>query len=219
MIKAAIFDMDGLLVDSEPLWERVNYDTFKELGIELTFKDRRKMMGRRTLENVRYLYEQHPWEGPSVEEVEDRMVRAVIRAVERDGVLKPGVHHVLSVCKEAGLKVAIASSARRDLIDAVVHKFEVEEHFDHIYSADFEPYGKPHPGVFLKVAKHLKAEPHDCVVFEDSPNGVLAAKAARMQCVAVPEPEHRDDKFIRTADAILDSLEEFDEELLGRLGK
>jgi HAD superfamily hydrolase (TIGR01509 family) len=217
MIKAAIFDMDGLLIDSEPLWKRMNYEVFKRLGIEITPELRHDMMGRRTRENIDYLYHQHPWQGPSRGEVEKLLVNEVIRLVKIKGALKPGVHHALSICKKAGLPVAIASSSNQELIDAVVDTLEIREHFKHIYSAQFEPYGKPHPGVFMKVAEHLKIPPQACLVFEDSPSGVLAAKAAKMKCVAVPEPGVKDHPFIRTADVIIGSLEEFDAAMLASL--
>ncbi|HUY84968.1 MAG TPA: hexitol phosphatase HxpB [Candidatus Dormibacteraeota bacterium] len=218
MIRAAIFDMDGLLIDSEPLWKRTNYETFKTLGIEITAELRHNMMGRTSAENVAYLYGQHPWKGPSLEEVETMIRDEIIRLVKAEGTLKPGVHQALSVCKKAELSVAIASSSNQVIIDAVVDTLEIREHFDHIYSAQFEPYGKPHPGVFIKVAKHFKVRPEDCLVFEDSPSGVLAAKSARMVCVAVPEPSAKDNPFVQTADVILDSLEQFDTEILKNLG-
>ena len=99
----------------------------------------------------------------------------------------------------------------------MVDKLKVREHFDHIYSAQNEPYGKPHPGVFLSVADHFGVTPPDCLVLEDSPSGVLAAKSARMKCVAVPDKDHTNHKFIQAADVILGSLEEFDQALLKQL--
>lgn len=211
--------MDGLLIDSEPLWQRVNYAVYKELGVEITKERRLNMIGRRTLENAEHLYSQYGWKGPSPRQVEAKLRREMVRLIGQEGTLMPGVHQVLQICKKAGLPVAIASSSTTDIIDKVVDTLEIREHFDHIYSAQFEPYGKPHPGVFLKVADHFKVSPHDCLVFEDAPSGVLAAKAARMVCVAVPEPAARDNKFIKTADLILGSLEEFDAGALKQLGK
>jgi mannitol-1-/sugar-/sorbitol-6-/2-deoxyglucose-6-phosphatase len=220
MIKAVIFDMDGLLIDSEPLWFQAQRLVFKKAGIHAaTPEDWANMWGRRTDEAVEYIYGRYPWKGHSVKEVAGMIDHEVIDIIKRHVKLKPGVHHTLSVCKKAGLPLAVASSSAVRIIDAVVDTLEIREHFDHIYSAQFEEYGKPHPGVFLKVAKHFKVLPRDCLVFEDSPNGARAAKAAKMICVAVPEPKNRNDKSIRSADVVLGSLEEFDEDVLARLSR
>jgi len=220
MIKAAIFDMDGLLVDSEPLWRQVVAEAYKKLGIELTEEHHSIMGGQSTRENALYMHHRHQWKGQTPEELADAITAEVADRIKQGEVLlKPGVHQVLSVCKKAGLSVAIASAADQIVIDAVVDTLEIREHFHHIYSAQYEEYSKPHPGVFLQVARHFKVIPQDCLVFEDSPNGVLAAKAARMRCVAVPDYTPGSHPFIRTADVVLDSLEEFDEVLLERLNR
>lgn len=217
MIKAAIFDMDGLLIDSEPLWFEALREIFGDLGVEYTQEMHVGMMGKGAKNTVDRLYEMHPWEGPSAEQVLDILHERVAELIRQEGELKPGVHQALSVCKDAGLPVAIASASIPEIIDAVVDTLEIREHFDHLYSAVFEPKGKPDPGVFLSVAKHFKVRPEDCLVFEDSPAGVQAAKNARMICVAVPEPENRDNRHIMTADVVLGSLEGFDGKLLASL--
>jgi mannitol-1-/sugar-/sorbitol-6-/2-deoxyglucose-6-phosphatase len=219
MIKAVIFDMDGLLVDSEPLWHRVNDKVYETLGITLTDDHHRMMVGQRIKENVADMYRQHPWEGPSVQEVDRTIIQEVVALIKKEVVMMPGVHHALGVCKKAGLPVAIASASDLAVIDAVVDTLEIRDHFDHIYSAQFEEYGKPHPGVFLKVAKHFGVAPAECLVLEDSPNGVLAAKSARMVCVAVPNEEPAEHPRLQIADEIIGSLEEFDETLIRRLGQ
>lgn len=217
MIKLVIFDMDGLLIDSEPLWERSYQQVFKDFGMEFTDADYMAAQGRRTGEVIHGMYRQKPWEGPSPEEVTDKVIDELVGLVKSEGSLLPGVHHALSVCKKAGLPVAIASSSAQKIIDAVVDTLEIREHFKHIYSAQFERYGKPHPGVFITVAEHFKVPPAECLVFEDSAAGVLAAKSAGMLCIAVPDDQSRNHPFVRTADATLPSLEEFDETMLRRV--
>lgn len=214
MIKVVIFDMDGLLIDSEPLWQRTTRKVFKQLGFELTDEHHSQMSGRLLRENLEHFYAIQPWQGMSLQEAENVIIDEMVKLVKTEGMLKPGVHQALQVCKKASLPVAIASSSPMKLIEAVVGSLELHEHFDHIYSAQFEPYGKPHPGVFIKVAEHFKARPADCLVFEDSPSGVLAAKAARMKCIAVPEAGSKNHPFIKTADVIIGSLEEFDGPML-----
>lgn len=219
MIKAAIFDMDGLLIDSEPIWLKAHQKAYKPFGIKFTRAEHIMITGMRTEQAVETVHDRHPWSGKSIAEVGAEIEEEAVRLIKKEVSLKPGVHKVLRICKEAGLPVSIASSSKSKVIDAVVETLQIREHFDHIYSAQYEEHAKPHPGVFLSVAKHFKVRPRDCLVFEDAPNGVLAAKAARMVCVAVPEPENRDNKFVRTADAVLGSLEEFDAKLLERLGR
>ncbi len=212
--------MDGTLIDSEHIWERVVIRTYRGLGVNLTSAHRKTMIGRTPRENAERLFAEQPWTGPSPVAVGNDIVSNVVEEIQRTSALTlmPGVDHALQVCKKAKLPVAIASSAPLSVIDAAVDALRIREHFSHIYSAEFEPYGKPHPGVFLAVAEHFEVRPEECLVFEDSPSGVLAAKAARMQCIAVPHANARDHSFVQTADITLNSLKEFDAEVLTSLG-
>jgi HAD superfamily hydrolase (TIGR01509 family) len=215
MIKAVIFDMDGTLVDSEPTWGQTFNKVFKKIGIELTETDHIEMRGRSAISNIERLYSEKPWKGPKPGEVYDQIIKGMVEAIDAGVVLLPGVHEALALFKKRGLPIAIASGSPMMIIDAVVDAVEIREHFHHLYSAQYEPYGKPHPGIFIKVAGHFKVKPSECLVFEDSPSGVLAAKAAQMRCVAIPTtPQTKGNPFIQTADAILDSLSQFDESLL-----
>jgi HAD superfamily hydrolase (TIGR01509 family) len=217
MIKAVIFDMDGLLIDSEPLWLRAVTNGYKKVGIEITDEIHNEMRGRRTNENVAWMYNIHKWEGVTLKQMEDKIIDDMVAMVKTEGALMPGVHHALQICKTAELPVAIASSSMKRMIDAVVDTLEIREHFEHIYSAEYEEYGKPHPGVFLKVADHFKVHPSECLVFEDSPPGVLAAKSAQMKCIAVPAADNKDHAVVKIADLVIGSLEEFNDEMLAKL--
>jgi sugar-phosphatase len=104
------------------------------------------------------------------------------------------------------VRVALASSSAYRLIRAVTERLGLADSFDCVYSAEEEEYGKPHPGVYLTAARRLGVAPTQCLAVEDSFNGVLAAKAARMKCVAVPEPAQRRDPRFCIADVVLDSL-------------
>jgi mannitol-1-/sugar-/sorbitol-6-/2-deoxyglucose-6-phosphatase len=175
------------------------------------------LLGRGVHAYVAHFYREQPWEGPSVGEVVQQIIDNQISLVKREGVLKPGALQTLKLCKQAGLPLAVASSSPIEMIDAVVDSLKIRQYFDHIYSGVNEPYSKPHPGVFITTAGLLHAHPYNCLVFEDAPSGVLAAKAARMTCIAVPEPPVRSHPFIQIADVILDSLEEFDKGVLANL--
>jgi sugar-phosphatase len=217
MIKAAIFDMDGLLIDSEPLWRRAELDAFKLIGVKLTDEEVHGLLGRGIVAYVEEIYRMYPWEGHTTTEIGNLIIKDLIDLVEAEGKLKPGVLQVIEMLKAKNIPLAIASSSPMKVIDAIVDKLSIRDYFDHIYSAEHEPYAKPHPGVFITTANLLDAIPEECLVFEDAPSGVLAAKAARMKCVAVPEAAVKDHKFIQTADAVISSLEQFGEKMLAAL--
>ena len=217
MINAAIFDMDGLLIDSEPFWRRAQFYAFGTVGLSLSDDAMRLTMGRRIDEVVAHWYHEKPWEGASQKDIEALIVDKVIELVKAEGVALPGVLDAIELFKSKSIPMAIASSSSTEIIDAVVDKLEIRSYFDHIYSAEHETHGKPHPGVYITTAALLGVPAHRCLALEDSPSGVLSAKAAKMKCVAVPAPENKSHSYIQIADVVIDSLEQFDEKLLESL--
>jgi len=215
--QASIFDMDGLLVDSEPLWHRAEVELLGALGVPIAEGDSRRTKGVFVGEVTRYWFDRFPWDGPSTDEVARRIVDRVIELVAQEGRLQPGVGKAIALCRDHGLTLAVASSSEHRLISFVLERFGLDEHFALVHSAEEEPYGKPHPAVFLTAAERLGVGPDRCIVWEDAPAGVLAAKAARMTCVAVPSRDERDEPAFAIADAVLGSLEEADEKLWRRL--
>lgn len=214
---AAVFDMDGLLVDSEPLWHRAEIEILGDLGVPLVASACRQTKGMFVHEVTRYWYERYPWPGPAPDEVAAAVVDRVMALVVADGRLQPGVAGALDLCRGHGLPLAVASSSQYRLVHLVLDHFGLAGCFGVVHSAEDEPYGKPHPGVFLTAAARLGVDPARCLVWEDAPAGVLAAKAARMACVAVPEPAERGRAAFAIADAVLGSLEEADEALWERV--
>jgi sugar-phosphatase len=218
---AAIFDMDGLLIDSEPLWRQVEIEILGRLGVPLTDELCGQTRGMVVGEVARHWYERYRWEGPSPEAVADQITQAMAALLASSAVLKPGVGQALASCRDRGLVLGVASSSPLPLIEAVVEGLRLGRWFAVLHSAQDEVAGKPHPAVFLTTARLLGAPPRRCVVFEDSPAGVVAARAAGMVCVAVPEDSgdsapDRSEAF-EAADLVIDSLEEVDDDLWARL--
>jgi sugar-phosphatase len=214
---AAIFDMDGLLVDSEPLWHEAEIAVLGALGVPLAPAGCRETKGMFVNEVARHWFDRYPWSGPSTDEVAHEVVDTVMALVVQKGRLQPGVEMAIGLCRRRSLPLAIASSSEYRLIDAVLGHFGLTAEFDLVHSAEDEQFGKPHPAVFLTAARRLGVRASSCVVWEDSPAGVLAAKAAQMACVAVPEPAERARPEILLADIVLDSLVQADDQMWDRL--
>ncbi len=207
--KAVIFDMDGVIADTEPLWQTAELEVFQTVGIKLTTEMLLSTMGLRCDEVVAKWFAVQPWEGKSQEAVHDEIVNRVIELVYEQAVIFPGVEGVISQVKAAGLKLALASSSPMRLIEAMTTHFGIKEEFEFLHSAEYENFGKPHPAVYLHTAKQLGVPPENCLAIEDSFNGMLSAKAGKMRCLLVPALEHRNDLRWAIADQVLDSLAEF----------
>ena len=203
--------MDGLLIDSEPIWREVQRDVFEKMGILLSDEEMRETTGLRGNETIEFFYHRHPWTGRSCKEVENEIVEKVIETVREKGVPHDGVKDVLEFVKAKGVKVAVASSSSMHIIKSILGHLDLEKYFDALYSAEFEEFGKPHPAVYLTSAKMLNIPVGNCLAFEDSFNGLLAAKAARMKCVCVPDELLRGSAKLGIADVVLPTLAGFDE--------
>jgi len=206
-IAATLFDMDGLLIDSEVLWHKAEVEIFGTLGVPLDAHATRSTKGIFIDEVVADWFVRYPWSGPNVDEVVAMLVDRVGSLVETEGRLLPGAIRALDLTSERG-PIALASSTPLSLIHRSLDHFDLTDRFASVHSAQFEPYGKPHPGVFLTAASSIGVAPSHCLVFEDSSAGVIAARAASMKVVAVPTPEDRASVEFLLADLLLDSLDE-----------
>lgn len=214
MIKAIIFDMDGLLVDSEPYWKIAEKICFGKLGLNLNDELLRQVMGFRLSEVVAHWYNYQAWGEKNFEAVEADVLETVKQLIIENADALPGVIQTLELCKANGYKIALASSSAMSLINVVVDKLNIRHYFDLLVSAENEPYGKPHPSVFLTTANMLNVLPTECLVFEDSVNGMIAAKAARMKCIVVPEAEKQYEKYWHVANYQLKTLADFKLEMV-----
>lgn len=217
MIKAVIFDMDGLLIDSEPLWRESEIIVFGKVGLRLDHHLCLQTMGLRVDAVVDYWYARQPWENVSNKEIEDSIIDEVVERILHRATPKEGVDSAINFVQSKRARVALASSSSYRIIRAVLDKFDLNEKFEVISSAEDEEYGKPHPGVYLTTARQLQVKPAECLAIEDSFNGVKAAKEAGMRCIAVPDEIARGDSRFDLADVVLNSLSEIDDGVWSRL--
>jgi len=207
---AAIFDMDGLLIDSEPHWQDAEISVYAPFDVPVNRELCRATAGRRIDEVLSLWHERFGWNGPSVDEMARRVVEDVTRRILADGIALPGVHETMAALNDAGLVLAIASSSPPSLIEAVVERLDLAGYLQLTHSGVDETHSKPDPAIFLSTARRLGVPPQRCIVFEDAPSGVAAGAAAGMHVVAVPSVFDADDPGIQAADRVLDSLLEFD---------
>ncbi len=214
MIKAVIFDMDGVLVDSEPFWRRSMIKGFNEAGLAFTEEDCRKTTGLRIDEVIDHWHRLHPWPHKSKKQVEDDVLSHLCQLLDEHAAALPGVEESLQLFSSLSYKVGLATSSPHRIINSIMKRLNIRENFQSIVSAEELQFGKPHPQVYLHCAQLLGIAPEHCLAIEDSVNGVIAAKAARMKVIAVPEPEYIHNPKFSIADITLSSLQELDEAIL-----
>jgi sugar-phosphatase len=208
-VDAAVFDLDGLLVDSEVLWHQAEFEILTPLGARIDAHGTRTTKGMFVGEVVDHYHHLAGWTSPSRDDVVAALLTRVGDLVEEQGRLLPGALRALALCAALG-PCALASSTPRVLIARVLAHFDLEDAFAVVHSAEDERFGKPDPAVYLTAAMRLGVDAGSCLAFEDSPAGVRAATSAEMRCVAVPAAEERADPAFGLATLVLASLEELD---------
>jgi len=207
MIEAIVFDLDGILIDSEHVWDEVRQELADERGGRWNENASRDMMGMSSLEWSRYMRDvvglsEEP------EEISAEVVRRLEDRYRRELPLIPGAEQAVQRLA-ARWPLALASSSNRELIDLVLESSGLGRYFEASVSSEEVARGKPAPDVFLEAARRLGVGPTSCAAVEDSENGILAAKAADMRTIAIPNPHyppHED--ALAAADVVLASIEE-----------
>jgi mannitol-1-/sugar-/sorbitol-6-/2-deoxyglucose-6-phosphatase len=206
--KAVIFDMDGVLINSEPLWKIAEKEVFSSLGVKVTDELVHITSALTAQEVCAFWYKRYPWQGKTFDQVEDDVVARVIELIGEHDTKMPGVKDILDFCKSKGLKIGLASNSSHNLIEVVLEKVGIKHYFDFISSAQDVEKGKPNPAVYLFAAKNLGVTPDECIVFEDSIIGIAAAKSAGMTVVAVPAEEDFEKTDFELADYKIKSFED-----------
>jgi HAD superfamily hydrolase (TIGR01509 family) len=207
VIEAVVFDMDGVLVDSEPVWEEVRRAFVAEFGGEWAPDTQRRLMGMSTQEWARHLSEDlgvHL----SPDEVAGTVVKRMAARYAEHLPLLPGAVAAVRGLDEWWL-LGLASSSPPELIETVLRTAGIDRLFDVALSSEAVSHGKPAPDVYLSVAERLGVEPERCAAVEDSSNGLRAAAAAGMRVIAVPHPRYPPDPdALAMASTVLSSLAE-----------
>ena len=186
-ISAVIFDMDGLIIDSEPLWKIAEIETFKEVGFDFTFEMCALTTGMRIDEVVEFWRGKLKWKSFTNTEIVDKIQNKMIQLIKERGKLLPGIIESLNILNANDVLIGLASSSSMSLTNTTVDTLKIRKFFNVIHSAENDIAGKPNPAVFLSTAKMLKVNPEKCLVLEDSKAGMNAGINANMRTIVIPE--------------------------------
>jgi len=225
--EAVVLDMDGVLIDTEPVWRAAQSAVFAGFGVVLSERDLLDSTGQPIEELIPVWRRRSPVPDPAGPEQTDTeltdaeiaglIIDQVIAHVTAEGRPMPGVTAAIALFERCGLRLAIASSSPLRLIDAVCDRLGLTRITVRCSAMD-EARGKPAPDVYLTAARRLGVAAAGCLALEDSPAGIASARSAGMRCVAVPDPLLAADPRYREADLVLGSLTGLDEAALRRLG-
>jgi len=213
-LKAVIFDMDGVIIDSEPIYFKIERNLFDELGVDMHQEKHESFVGM-TMEAL--------WESITDEYQLEHTIEDLIK-LHKDSVLEymskaeelPVIEYIRELIEELvnkKVKVAVASSSPKKLIEIVLNRINLIDSFDFIVSGEEVEKGKPYPDIFIHAARELNISSDNCVVIEDSSNGVKAAKSAMMKCIGFKNV-NSGNQDLSEADAIINSFGELNIELL-----
>lgn len=201
MIKAVIFDLDGSLVDSMWMWHAIDIEYLGRFGIEMPEKLQEEIGGKSFSETAVYFKERFALTD-TLQKIKDDWNRMAWDKYSNEVPLKEGVTDVLEYCKNHEIRMGIATSNSRELVDNIVSVRQLERYISCIVTGCEVAKGKPAPDVYLEVAKRFEVRPEECLVFEDIVEGIMAGKAAGMKVCAVYDKnsEHQDEEKRRLAD-------------------
>ena len=207
MIEAVVFDLDGLLLDSEQVWDEAREQLAEERGGRWHDQAQKDMMGMSSTEWSRYMHEQVGLPGPP-EEISREVVERLAATYREHLPALPGAREAVERLA-ARWPLGLASSSNRELIDLTLELLGVKQLFAVTVSSEEVARGKPAPDVYLQAARRLEVDPGHAAAVEDSNNGILAAKAARMRVLAIPNRHFPPgEEALAQADVVLDSLAE-----------
>jgi len=217
MIQTVIFDMDGVIIDSEPVYFKIDKEMFEELNIAVSFEEHSTYVGTSSQNMWDAIIKKHGIPGDPGELMRKEYNLYMDYLVNAND-LQPidGVMELINGLHENNLKLILASSSPMEIIDIILKKFKLPDLFIAKVSGSELAHSKPHPEIFLKAAQLAGSEPKECIVIEDSKNGVAAAKAAGMKCIGFLNPSSGDQN-LGDADMVIQSFKELNADLVKKL--
>lgn len=205
-IKGVLFDMDGIVLDTEKLYTRFWKEAAQSLGYPMTHE---MALGMRSLspELGERRLKDYLGEAVDYQAVRNKRIEMMSAFINENGVeLKPGIHELLAFLKENRIKTSIATSSPLDRTKEYLSQVGLVDEFDELVSGHMVEHGKPAPDIYLYAASKLGLKPEECLVLEDSPTGLLAAYRAGCIPVMIPDQDQPDDETKSRAYAVVDSL-------------
>ncbi|MBD2779677.1 hexitol phosphatase HxpB [Xenorhabdus szentirmaii] len=209
-MKAVIFDMDGVLIDSEPLWKKSGMLVLNHYGVPINYNEMMSMIGipvSGMIDKACQLYNKNDLDVSKIEK--DLFIKGVELILE-EKPLMDGVIECLDFLVRKEIKIGIASASPLSFLLKIVEQCGIADYFDYISSAEHMPYNKPHPMVYLNAAEKLNVLPDECLGIEDSKTGMISVKAASMKCVVMPSHIEYDNSYWDTSDWKIKNLKELE---------
>ena len=211
MIQAAIFDMDGIVIDSEWMWKEAERKVFSGLGVDVDECRSSITSSMSTKAVAEFWYQHHPWDGLSIECAEHMVVDHVENLILEKGKKIKGVLESLDFLKGKGIQIGLATNSPARLIRVVLEKLDIADYFEAVSSVEEGAYSKPHPEVYLNTARKLRCDPSCCLAFEDSMTGALSARRAGMVVAFVKSTVAELDNIQNPYDLELKNLSQLDD--------
>jgi HAD superfamily hydrolase (TIGR01509 family) len=203
--RAVVFDMDGLLLDTEVLWQRAEEELFRRHGDRFTQADKLAVMGTSFEMTARYFAERLGRSEEHGTELVDELGELMHSLLQKEVSSRPGAVELVARLREDGVRLALASNSSRFLVETALATAGLTDAFEAIVTSDDVAQAKPAPDIYLVACARLGIEPAEALALEDSAPGIEAAKAAGLVCIAVPQFAETD---VSAADRVIDSLEE-----------
>lgn len=215
-VKAVIFDMDGLLIDSEPVWSLADRQFLAKYGKIYRPVDKSRFMGSGVKEFIKFVKKKFDLP-KSEEKLFTQRIEIFESLVDTDLKLMPGAEGLLKDLSQNGYLMAMATGNTRQMMDLMTENLNIRKYFNITVSSDEVPNGKPAPDVFLEAARRLVVDPGECLVLEDAVNGIAAAKAAGMKAIAVCDQRYNRPESFTEADLVVGNLKEISIEMINML--